>query len=612
MPSPPGRGGRPSGAWLGRNAVIGSNSLPSSKISRSTLSGCTVIRTRNSCCLPSSQEYLITLLTTSSRATCNCVRARTGMPNSRTRLSSVSRTRPMSEISLWIRTSTAWIMASHDRTLGGRPGRPPPQRQRRQIVCPWSPPRESIDGVLDNANHLPRLSRIGLPQELPHALDGEQVSFAVYRFEYAVRAHKQRIARKNLKRPRLEPGLAPDAQRQRRLRVDLLRIAGARNQMGPRMAGIHERYDTAAGVDQAQKHRYEHAIVVVLAQLAVDCLQQRSRIDVVGAPFQPEIDGDAHETAGARHEHCRRSALAANVADQEAERVLAGIEAVVQISADFSCRLHDSVNGDRMRRRAGRELSRQHGKLQRARGRQFLYQPFHVPANLVPQALLLERCADPCAKQRRIERLAEVILSAELDAADDALDFVEGRDHYYGNVAQRRRGLHLFEDLIAVHIGHHDVQQDEMERLCLQLVQGLSPVLRHCEVLVAFTVEAARQRISVVLIVVDDQQSGVGGGHDTRPFPTSAWIFSIKRAISTGLVSNSSQPAASASSRSPVMAWAVSAMTGICRVSSPALMRRVASQPSSTGKLRSIRMTSGCSVAAMDTPWAPSDAVKTG
>jgi hypothetical protein len=48
--------------------------------------------------------------------------------------------------------------------------------------------RESIDGVLDDANHLPRLRRIGLAQELAQTLEREQVSFVVSRFETRLRA----------------------------------------------------------------------------------------------------------------------------------------------------------------------------------------------------------------------------------------------------------------------------------------------------------------------------------------------------------------------------------------------------------------------------------------
>src|SRR5438309_10182559 len=60
-------------------------------------------------------------------------------------------------------------------------------------------------------------------------------------------------------------------------------------------------------------------------------------------------------------------------------------------------------------------------------------------------------------------------------------------------------------------------------------------------------------------------------------------------------------------SRSPDMAWAVSAMIGIAAVWGAALSCRVASQPSSTGKLMSIRITSGPSAWAQGHPFGAID-----
>ena len=51
--------------------------------------------------------------------------------------------------------------------------------------------------------------------------------------------------------------------------------------------------------------------------------------------------------------------------------------------------------------------------------------------------------------------------------------------------------------------------------------------------------------------------------HDVAPGPSNAWILDRSRARSTGLVSKSSQPAARALSRSPAIACAVRAMTGM-------------------------------------------------
>src|SRR5712691_9730477 len=59
------------------------------------------------------------------------------------------------------------------------------------------------------------------------------------------------------------------------------------------------------------------------------------------------------------------------------------------------------------------------------------------------------------------------------------------------------------------------------------------------------------------------------------------------------------------------MAWAVSAMTGMVRVAGSALSRRVASQPSTAGRLMSIRIRSGPSDRAAIMPSSPSTASAT-
>jgi len=68
---------------------------------------------------------------------------------------------------------------------------------------------------------------------------------------------------------------------------------------------------------------------------------------------------------------------------------------------------------------------------------------------------------------------------------------------------------------------------------------------------------------------------GAAIGPATRARPSAASIFCFRRSRSIGLVSNSSHPAASACSRAPAMACAVSAVIGMF------LRRRVAFQPAS-------------------------------
>ena len=122
----------------------------------------------------------------------------------------------------------------------------------------------------------------------------------------------------------------------------------------------------------------------------------------------------------------------------------------------------------------------------------------------VVQALLRERRADARAEDGRVERLRQVIVGAEEQAAYDRLLLRRRRDHHDGNVLERHVLLHDLEDLVARELGHHDVEQHEVERLLRQAVERLASVLGD-EHGVAIAAQAPRQQIAVHLVVVDDE-----------------------------------------------------------------------------------------------------------
>src|SRR5882762_4996907 len=104
-----------------------------------------------------------------------------------------------------------------------------------------------------------------------------------------------------------------------------------------------------------------------------------------------------------------------------------------------------------------------------------------------------------------------------------------------------------------------------------------------------------------------DQRSGIepAPSHAFAPRPRSEWIFPTSFSKLTGFVSYSSQPAANAFSRLFSEVSEVTTLIGMCFVSGWPFRRRVASQPSSPGSLRSITIRSGRSVFAQSTPSAP-------
>ena len=122
--------------------------------------------------------------------------------------------------------------------------------------------------------------------------------------------------------------------------------------------------------------------------------------------------------------------------------------------------------------------------------------PLPLPVDLgemrrfaIVQALALQRCPDARAQQHRVERLLQIVFGAELDAPDHALEFRQGRDHDHGYVAPRRVRLEPLQDLEAVELRHHDVEEHEIERPRLEALERLFAVGRLLEIGVAFPPE---------------------------------------------------------------------------------------------------------------------------
>jgi hypothetical protein len=69
------------------------------------------------------------------------------------------------------------------------------------------------------------------------------------------------------------------------------------------------------------------------------------------------------------------------------------------------------------------------------------------------------------AQQDRVERLGQVVLGARLDAADHAVGLLQARDHDHRDGVQALVRLEPLEHLEAVEIGHHQIEQDQVELL---------------------------------------------------------------------------------------------------------------------------------------------------
>ena len=126
---------------------------------------------------------------------------------------------------------------------------------------------------------------------------------------------------------------------------------------------------------------------------------------------------------------------------------------------------------------------------------------------LVAQPLLAERRRDPRPEDRRVDGLGEVVGGAHADAADDAVELVDAGDDDDRQVAQGRVGLERGERLVAVHLGHDDVEQDRRRPAASpgRAAGRAPPAVGGLERLVADPAEQPDEQLAVERRVVDDE-----------------------------------------------------------------------------------------------------------
>ena len=107
-----------------------------------------------------------------------------------------------------------------------------------------------------------------------------------------------------------------------------------------------------------------------------------------------------------------------------------------------------------------------------------------------------------------MERLDQVVVGAGAQAADLLLDLALGGEHDDRDVAGRALlGPDLRRDLVAVELGQHDVEEDQVGRLGAPQAESLGAVRRDDD-LVALLLQRVLQQSLDVRVVVDDEDLG--------------------------------------------------------------------------------------------------------
>src|SRR5262245_3745184 len=116
--------------------------------------------------------------------------------------------------------------------------------------------------------------------------------------------------------------------------------------------------------------------------------------------------------------------------------------------------------------------------------------------------------ADPRAQDRRIERLWQIVVGAELDALRNLVGVRVGADHDDRNISLIWIALDDFENLVPVQIRHHQIEEDETELFLFDQRNCLVSASRAGDPLVAIGFEHQLQRVAIILIVIDDEDTG--------------------------------------------------------------------------------------------------------
>ncbi len=122
-------------------------------------------------------------------------------------------------------------------------------------------------------------------------------------------------------------------------------------------------------------------------------------------------------------------------------------------------------------------------------------------------ALAVDLGGDAGLGHHHVDRLGDVVVGAQLERGHHVLGRGAGGDHDHrqgvGGVGLADAAQHVQP----VHVGHHAVEQDEVERLALDQRQGGDAAVRLGD-LVAKPFETAAKQLAVVGQVVDDKQPG--------------------------------------------------------------------------------------------------------
>ncbi len=138
----------------------------------------------------------------------------------------------------------------------------------------------------------------------------------------------------------------------------------------------------------------------------------------------------------------------------------------------------------------------------------------------------------------QVEGLDDVIHAAQLEASTLVEYFSRGCDENDRHLPGFLTGFDSLTGLEAVHFGHHNIEQNQIDRVFLQQLQSTLPARSDGQSIVIL--ESMHQHIDVIGNVINNENlaAGFGAVHESLPFlPTQGSLRIIKNAGSSGFSS---------------------------------------------------------------------------
>ena len=150
--------------------------------------------------------------------------------------------------------------------------------------------------------------------------------------------------------------------------------------------------------------------------------------------------------------------------------------------------------------------------------------------DVVPTLLFQAGC-DARHQYRRLVGFGQVIFCAQLDAAHKAIGLIDRRDDDDGDVAQAAVRFHAAQHFVAIHVGHHDVEQDQFDGLGVEQFECVQAVERGRDA-VAATFKCEFEDLQASFVVVDDEDRSAGRRRFRRRCRGIKWRVAGQRTTS--------------------------------------------------------------------------------